>query len=160
MDRQGQSHSIDLLFVLLIFAGFVATAMLLISMETSEYQKIIGRMQDNDLSRVTTAYLTQKVRQGREIDAITTEDFHGIPSLCVRSRIAGRQYETYLYVYEGRLMELMTPEGNIDSVIPAGGTPLVPMEELHFEIIKENAVLVEGITGDGEELSTLLTIAP
>ena len=114
MDRQGQSHSIDLLFVLLIFAGFVATAMLLISMETSEYQKIIGRMQDNDLSRVTTAYLTQKVRQGREIDAITTEDFHGIPSLCVRSRIAGRQYETYLYVYEGRLMELMTPEGNIE----------------------------------------------
>ena len=71
MKPQERSHSIDLLFVLLIFAAFVLTAMLLISMETSEYQRIIGRMQDNDLSRVTTAYLTQKVRQGREAEAIT-----------------------------------------------------------------------------------------
>lgn len=160
MKPQEQTHSIDLLFVLLIFAAFVSTAMLLISLETGEYQKIIERMQDNDLSRVTTAYLTQKVRQGREVEDITTEDFHGIPSLCIRSRIAGGQYETYLYVYEGRLMELMTPEGNFSNVIPAGGTPLVPMEELRFEFIKDNAVQVEGITGDGEELSILLTTAP
>ena len=160
MKSQEQSHSIDLLFVLLIFAAFVLTAMLLISMETSEYQSIIGRMQDNDLSRVTTAYLTQKVRQGREAEAITTEDFHGLPSLCIRSRIAGGQYETYLYVYENRLMELMTPEGNVNNVIPAGGTPLVPMEDLRFEFIKENTLLVEGTTGDGKELSILLTTAP
>ena len=160
MKSQERSHSIDLLFVLLIFAAFVLTAMLLISMETSEYQRIIGRMQDNDLSRVTTAYLTQKVRQGRETEAITAEDFHGIPSLCIRSRIAGGRYETYLYVFEGRLMELMTPEGNVNNVIPAGGTPLVPMEELRFEFIKDNAVLVEGTTGDGEELSILLTTSP
>ncbi len=160
MKPQEHSHSIDLLFVLLIFAAFVITAMLLISMETSEYQRIIGRMQDNDLSRVTTAYLTQKVRQGREVEAITTEDFHGLPSLCIRSRIAGGQYETYLYVYESRLMELMTPAGNINNVIPAGGTPLVPMEDLRFEFIKENSVLVEGTTGDGKELSILLTTAP
>ena len=57
-------------------------------------------------------------------------------------------------------MELMTPEGNVSNVIPAGGTPLVPMEELRFEFIKDNAVHVEGITGDGEELSILLTTAP
>ena len=62
MNPQEHTHSIDLLFVLLIFAAFVSTAMLLISLETGEYQKIIERMQDNDLSRVTTAYLTQKVR--------------------------------------------------------------------------------------------------
>ena len=101
MKPQEHSHSIDLLFVLLIFAAFVITAMLLISMETSEYQRIIGRMQDNDLSRVTTAYLTQKVRQGREAEAITAEDFHGIPSLCIRSRIAGGQYEINTFNYFG-----------------------------------------------------------
>ena len=158
--RQENGHSIDLVFVLLIFAAFVSAAVMLISMGTGEYRKIIGRMQDNDLSRITAAYLAQKVRQGRAENAVSVRDFHGIPSLCIRTETNGREYETFLYVHEGYLTELMTPVACEDDVIPAGGMPVVPVEELSFREVRENAVLAEGVTGDGKGFRTLLTISP
>ncbi len=160
MRSRENGHSTDLLFVLLIFASFVLSAVMLISLGSGEFERIIGRMQDNDLSRITSAYLTQKIRQGKAEDAITTEDFHGIPSLCIRAEIAGQDCETFLYVYEGELMELLTPVKYEDDVIPAGGNAIVPMERLDFQEIRPGTVLIDGVTGDGSPLRTLITIAP
>ena len=158
--QQENRHSIDLVFVLLIFAAFVSAAVMLISLGTGEYRKIIGRMQDNDLSRITAAYLAQKVRQGREVNAVRVREFHGIPSLCIRTEINGVECETFLYVHEGYLTELMTPTTYEDDVIPAGGMPVIPVEDLSFREAAENAVLAEGVTGDGKRFRTLLTISP
>lgn len=160
MNKNTQSHSIDMMFVLLIFAGFVLTAIMLISMGTGEYRRIVARMHDNNDLRITTAYITQKIRQGKDEDAITVRNFHGVSSLCIGSEIAGTPCYTFLYVYDGKLRELLTPVAYEKDVIPASGQPLFDMESLAFEEVEDGVLMIDGMTVDGEVIRSIVTIRP
>ena len=160
MNRKSQSHSIDIMFVLLVFAAFVLTAVMLISMGTGEYRRIVARMQDNNDLRITTAYITQKIRQGKDEGAIQVRDFHGISSICIASEIGSTPCYTFLYVYEGKLMELLTPVVYEDDVIPASGQPLFDMESLSFAEAAEGALLIDGVTSEGETIHSIVTTSP
>ena len=154
-------HSTDLIFVLLVFAAFVITALMVIAMGTGEYRRIVARSQENDDIRIATAYITQKVRQGRSAGAVGTGELDGIPALTVREERGGREFVTYLYVCEGYLRELMTAAGNEIHVIPRSGTAILPMDSLEFEEIgaadvpagaaAEGAVGAAETTAEGSE---------
>ena len=150
-------HSSDLIFVLMIFAVFLVSALLLITAGTGEYRKITARSLENDDLRIASAYLTQKVRQGKRADGIRTGSIDGIDALLLRQEIAGRTYVTYLYVCEGELRELMTEEGNTD-VVAISGTPILPMRDLSFSSAGENALRIEFTCGDGSEKTLILSV--
>ena len=149
-----------MMFVLLVFAGFLLTAVMLISMGTAEYRKIVARMQENNDLRITSAYITQKIRQGKDEGAIQVRDFHGISSLCIGSEFGGIPCYTFLYVYDGKLMELLTPAAYEGDVIPASGQPLFDMESIVFEETADGVLLIDGVTADGEVIRSLVTIQP
>ena len=55
MKYNTQRHSVDLLFILLLFAGFLLTAVLLVTMGTREYRGIVETMQENS-KRIIDSY--------------------------------------------------------------------------------------------------------
>ncbi len=159
MKREQARHSIDFLFVLLIFVGFLGTAIMLVTLGTNEYHRIVDGMQVNDGVRIAAAYLTQKVHQMKGTEAITVGELEGNSALMLRQRIGNRDYITYLYVYDGQLRELMTAESN-DSLRPVSGTEILPMQQLTFEDTGRGAVLVRSEDAEGREEKYLLAIEP
>ena len=159
MKREGTKHSIDFLFVLLIFVGFLGTAIMLIMLGTNEYHRIVEGMQENDNVRIASAYLTQKVHQTKGADAVSVGELEGTPALMLRERIGSRNYITYLYVYEGQLRELMTAEGN-DGIRAVSGTEILPLRRLEFEDTGQGAVLVSSEDAEGRRVSYMLAVAP
>ena len=159
MKHSSDRHSIDFVFVLLVFATFMITATLLISLGTNEYRRIAQSMQQNDSVRLPSAYLTQKVRQCRTADAVHVTELEGSPALTLRQEIAGKNYITWLYTRKGTLRELLVPEGNMDFE-PATGTPILPLTDLSFEELKPGVVLVRLTPEDGQKETFLVTTAP
>ena len=160
MNTGNERHSSDVLFLMLFFACFLLMAVMLIRLGTEEYSRIVGRMQDNNDARITAAYVTQRVRQGLEEDGVEQTDFGGLSALRIRSRLGSTPCFTYLYVYEGQMMELIVPEAYASDVIPAAGTRLLPMQSLQFRQLREGTLLMEAVTGEGRPVSTILTITP
>lgn len=113
-------HSFDFLFVLLTFAFFFIIGMLLISMGSGAYHRVLDDMHANDEERTAVSYLSQKLRQSRREGGVTTGSFGGTQALILHEELDGKQYCTYLYVFDGSLRELMTEEGNHDFSLSSG----------------------------------------
>ena len=128
-----QKHSIDILFILLIFAGFLLTAVLLVSMGTREYRGIVETMQKNSSLRTPQAYLMQAVRQNKDEDAVQIEEIRE------------------------QLMEMLTPEGNYDFTL-AAGTRILPVRGLELEESAGGAVIAR-ITDEYGRISHCLISA-
>ena len=157
MKNKTRRHSVDLLFILLVFAAFIITALLLISMGTAEYHRIVTRSGENDNLRIASTYLLQKVRQGRAADAVFIGSIDEQEALAVRQEIAGSTYVTYLYVYEGQLREVMTKEGNTD-VIASSGTAILPMQSIRFDTPSEDAIRARLLFEDGTGQTVMLSL--
>ena len=159
MKYADNRHSIDFVFVLLVFAAFMMTATLLVSLGTGEYKNITASMQQNDTVRLPSAYLTQKVRQCRTEDAVHVTELEGTPALTLRQEIAGKNYVTWLYTRKGTLRELLVPAGNQDCE-PATGTPILPLTDLSFEELRPGVILVQLTPEDGLRESFIVTTSP
>ncbi len=136
MIRQDNRHYIDILFVLLVFASFMLTALLLIAMGTAQYRKIVGNMDESDRLRTASAYITQKVRSSRQEGMIQTGTLEGIPALKIYTDIDGVSYITWIYAYEDQMCEQFAAEAR-DDVKAAGGTRIYPLNALEFSFLDE-----------------------
>ena len=146
MKYRTEKHSVDLVFILLLFAGFLLTAVLLVTMGTREYRGIVETMQENSSLRTPHAYLMQAVHQGKEEDAIHVEEINGVRTLAIRREIAGRPYIMRIYAYKDSLREMLTPEGNYDFTL-AAGTMILPIRDLELEETEGGAIIAR-ITGE------------
>ena len=140
MKYQTKRHSIDILFILLLFAGFLFTAVMLVTMGTREYRNIAVTMQENSSLRTPYAYLMQTVHQNKAEDAIRIEEIDGVRTLAIRREIAGSPYILRIYSYEDSLMEMLTPEGNYDFTL-AAGTMILPLQKLELEEPAEGVII-------------------
>lgn len=142
MKYRPQRHSVDILFILLLFAGFLLTAVLLVTMSTREYRNIVGTMQENSSLRTPHAYLIQAAHQNKDIDAIYIEEIDGVSTLAIRREISGRPYVMRIYAYKDSLREMLTPEGNYDFTL-AAGTVILPIRSMELEDTGNGALIAK-----------------
>ena len=161
MKNNGNKHYIDILFVLLIFASFMITALLLISLGTNEYRRIVQRMGDNDNLRTASAYLTQKVRHCKGDDGIEISSLEGTQALKLYETIGGADYVTWIYASEGQMCEQFTSASNPDVKL-SGGTQIFPLESLEFDYTDEteDALIVRISFEDGAADTLVLKTVP
>ena len=116
-NKEGSNHVIDMIFVVALLFLFVMSALMLIALGSSIYRQSVNTMQENTESRTAYAYITEKLRQYDAEGSIRADKFHGQNALVISSRVDGTEYLTYLYEYEGSLMELIARADSGD--IPA-----------------------------------------
>ncbi len=123
--RNESGHIVDFLFVLGLFFVFALSALMLILIGSGVYKKTVDRMNDNFNLRTTTAYLTEKIRQGDIAGGVSVEDFAGNNALVLTQEYYGTEYSTYLYAYNGYLKELFTAKDN--QLSADAGTDILPV---------------------------------
>ncbi len=117
------------LFLLLLFA---VSAFLTAVFGVNMYRSISGDSDANYALRASMAYVSGKVRALDSEGFLSAEQIGGVDVLVLSETIEGFDYNTYIYIYEGKLCELFVDEGfGFD---PAAGTPLVEVERFSFDV--------------------------
>lgn len=132
-----QRHSIDLVFALVLFAGFAVCAMLLVLLGARIYSRTAQTMNTVD-TPVFLSYLTEKLRSSDSAEAVSVgED----GSLRIEQELEEGVYVTWIYVEDGSLKETLMPQGQ--PPLAGAGTVIGQISTFRPEFLSENLLKIE-----------------
>ena len=153
--EKGHRHIIDMLFVVALLFLFAISALMLIALGSSIYRRSTRIMQENYDSRTAYAYITEKLRQYDAGGNISSSVFDGQTAIRIDSIIEDTAYVTYLYEYDGALMELFT-RADAGKIPPEQGQKI--MEIADFQVVpRGDGILEISIELNDEETITFVT---
>ena len=153
-SRENQ-HMIDILFVLSLFCVFAVSSVVIILFGAHIYRSTVSQMDDNYTARTSIAYITEKVRQADEKNAIEIRNENGHQILMMTTMIDDTAYATSLYEYDGWLYELFA---HTDIELPLdAGQPIMEIQELTFSQISPRLLSVSFVDGTGDSTSLYIS---
>ncbi|MBQ9648169.1 MAG: DUF4860 domain-containing protein [Oscillospiraceae bacterium] len=108
MRRQTGAGAIASLILACVFG---ATLLLSLAAGAAVYRNVAARTEQGASTRVGLTYLTAKIHGGDRADAVHAGTFCGVDAVYLLQDMDGLTYETILYVYDGRLRELLCEQG-------------------------------------------------
>ncbi len=147
---QKKNHTIDTVFVICLLLLFVLSSLSVIAIGASIYKKNVREMGDNSSHRIACAYITEKVRQADEGGQIRVEEIFGENALVLTKEIKGVTYNTYIYDYDGNLMELFA-RSDLGSFYPQSGQKILKVDSFDIEEVSEGLFRADVVMSDGLE---------
>lgn len=143
-----KSHSVDIIFMLVLFSIFAIMSVLLILIGSNVYGKIMTSQEISGNNRNMLAYITNKVRACQVENGVYIEEKDGTQVLVICSSHGEDNYETLIYEDNGKIKEA-TIEAGDDYTLDFGD---VLAEVSDFEISLDIATGVLNVTveTDGE----------
>ena len=151
MNYQNKSrHMIDSVFVISLMLMFVICALSVIAIGAGVYRKNVSSMQENNSRRIASAYITEKVRQADAGGAVFGKDIFGENALVLQEEKNGVLYDTYIYEFDGNLMELFARD-DLDAFYPQSGQTILEIDSLDVKDVSDDLfevtiTLVDGTT--------------
>ena len=134
--------------VLLVFAVFMVSVLLVLLSGADTIQKLTERDQRTYHHRTAVQYLTTRVRQADLAGAVSADNSGDISILILKENIDSQIYETRIYCYEGYLREMFCAAGL--GLPPEFGEEILPMKDFRVSV-KETAVCAELLLPDGRK---------
>lgn len=106
-----QSHSVEVIFVLLLFAVFAVLSVLLIFIGSDNYNSIIHAQDINMDTRTAVSYISNKIHANDRKSAIEVTQIDGVDILVLKYEKNGEQFQNLIYCYENAIREALTYEG-------------------------------------------------
>lgn len=141
-----------MLFVVALLFLFAMGALMLIALGSSIYKRGVDTLTKSYDKRTAYAYITEKLRQYDEEGSITTDIFNQSGAIRIDTTIDDIPYVTYLYDYDGALMELFA-RADVGELPPEAGQKIMDIDDF-VVAAKGNGILEITITlKDGENLT-------
>lgn len=147
MKRQGTTHQVDGLLMLLLFGVFAVCVLAVLLTGAKAYRGLTERDQAAYDRRTCVQYIATRVRQGDIEGGVTVEPFGDTTALCMTQD----GYVTRVYWHDGYLMELYTSEDA--ELYPEDGEKIMPLESLSWSM--EDGLLRAEIGAAGGVVDTL-----
>ena len=144
----GKKHIIDAVFVICLALLFVLCALSVIAIGADIYQKNVSAMDSNNSRRIASAYITEKVRQADVNGAVFAKEIFDQNALVLQEEIGGQLFDTYIYEYNGTLMELFARD-DLDVFYPQSGQKILSIHEFDIENVSDNMLGVTVTQEDG-----------
>lgn len=103
-----KTHSIDVIFVFVLFGIFAVLSLLLIFIGSDIYTGTLASTEQNLAARTAVSYVTNKIHANDRKNAIEVEEISGIPVLVLKHEGEGSDYRSLIYCYDGAIRELLT----------------------------------------------------
>ena len=149
-------HMIDSVFVICLMLLFVLCALSVIAIGASIYQKNVTSMASNNSHRIASAYITEKVRQSDLNGSIMVKELFGENALVMTKEINGELFSTYIYDFDGNLMELMARD-NIGVIYPQSGQKIIEIKSFDIQEVSDTMFRIEVVLDDGTEDNLYIT---
>lgn len=137
MFSKHRKHTIDILFVITLFLVFTVSVLMLTGTGAKVYERIVDHMETNYNSRTAYTYIFNKIHRADKNGSVRIGSLSGQDAVLLFEEIDNVAYCTYLYCYDGQLMELFTRYGQ--SMDPKYGTPILEVEK--FSVTQETDTL-------------------
>ena len=124
-------HPVSGLFTQLLFAVFALFLMLMLLFSARVYKNTVENSQSETALGTAAAYITTKFRQHDTPDSIFTGELNGNSALCFRDSLNGQDYITYIYLDNGNLKELFTPENS--GANASAGTAIAALKDFRIQ---------------------------
>lgn len=147
-----KKSSLTGVLVLLVFAVFMVSVLLVLLSGADTVQKLTNRDQHTYNHRTAVQYVAMRVHQADVAGAVTVEGGE-TPTLVLTETIDGQPYETRIYCYDGYLREMFCQQNA--GLSPEFGEEILPMEA--FQVSLKDALLrAEFLLADGDTESLSL----
>lgn len=152
-----QPHSIEVVFVFILFSIFAILSMLLIFIGSENYQSIIEAQDSNMNSRTGLSYISNKIHANDRKNAVSIDTIDGVSVLALQFQGDGTEYKNLIYCYDGAIREALTfPDMDFDL---SYGEVLIPAQSLNMEYREEdNTVYIELIETDGSKKNVQIAL--
>lgn len=110
--------------------AFVASMLLVLATGAKIYRNITDRLDTQYSCRTALGYIAAKIRQGDLAGGVALGELAGLQSLVLTEQVDGALYLTYIYYYNGYLVELFCSAEA--ALPPESGEPLLPLDGLTF----------------------------
>lgn len=148
-----KKNNITGVLVLLVFAVFMVSVLMILLRGADLVQRITERDQRSYSLRTVTQYLTTRVRQADQAGAVSVRRTEQGDYLVFWEEIDGTAYETSVYCCDGYLREMFCQAG-LD-LPPEFGEEILPMKNLQVSR-KDTLLQITVEMTDGAEETVLL----
>ena len=146
-------HTVDTLFVLVLFLVFSLTILSSLMYGIHVYQNVTEKTENNNNLRTGILYVSHKVRAYDEKGKVSVGTLGNCPALILEEELEGIPYETYLYAFHGELKELFTEKGN--ELPPEIGSTIMELAYFTPTVSSENLLKLT-LSFHGADENTLL----
>ena len=143
--------------VICLMLLFLLSALTVIAIGANIYKKNVAQTNDNYAQRVSIAYVTEKVRQSDVSGSIFVRELFGQNVLVFQQELNGDLYNTYIYSYEGYLMELFARD-DLQSFYPQTGQKILKINSFIIEKASEDLLRATITEEDGVEETVYISI--
>ena len=144
-------HLMDTIFVLILFAVFVITALFISATGALAYKKAVGQMETRFNRQTCVSYITAKLRANNESGKISIGELNGINALCITDIFGGEEYVTYIYQCDGMVREMFcSAEISLD---PNTGSALTEAKALEFS--RDGNMFIVTLTDNNDIVTTV-----
>lgn len=146
MKKKNKPKRINSLMALMIFGAFVVCVFIVIISGVDLYKKLIDKDTDSFNMRTVGQYITTRIHQADSYAGVSVEDFCGTDAVVITEQIDGDMYKTWLYCYDGYLMELFGMDDIM--LMPEDGEAVLKAEDIKFsledDLLKADISVKEG----------------
>ena len=140
----------DIVFALALFALYTSVALILVAIGARVYMSTENTMTRNYDERTSVLYVAQRVRQSDSHGQIRVEQLAGSDALVFSETINGRSYETWLFVSEEHLCELLVAADQEPDI--AMGQRIMPIQSMTIDSSRqsEGLLTIQFVLGSGQ----------
>ena len=147
-------HSMDLLFVILLFAVFAGSVLVVLAAETAGYRNLLTKSAAGADAQTAESYVIQKVRQTGGAKVGT---FDSASALLLPQEVNGTSYVTVLYSDGTSLRELFCETSSISSFSRGAGEEVCGCSSASFTRVSDGGLILAALASGEGEVSFLLS---
>lgn len=136
MKIKANKAHMEIIFPVVLFLVFTLSALFIILYAARTYQHIVEESNSQYNESVALNYICQKVHASDQSGQITVGTFNNMDAIIIRQTIDNTPYVTYIYAYDGKLMELFK-EDNGEKAAPTAGTSLFEVGSFSVNFVSE-----------------------
>ena len=137
-------HISDIFLVLILFFVYAGCALLLSVLGISSYSRTVSVLQEGFNERSGILYIAQKVQQNDVAGSVQISSYQGNDALVLIEQETGMGFETWIFIQDGYLCELLISSGA--DIIPTQAQRIMPMQALDLQLSSENLLTVSVTT--------------
>lgn len=151
-----RTHSAVALLMSILFLIFTSSLLVVILTAANSYKGLSNYTGANYEERTCLQYIVSKLRSCDASDTIEISSFGDSECISFSTRIDNVEYTTYLYTYDGMLMELLC-EADVELDAEAG-FEIMKMKNLSFNFEASDLLRIGCQRKDGADVRTYLAL--
>jgi len=147
---------LDLLFILILLFIFAVSSLVIVMIGANAYKSVVNDMQANFDLRIPLSYISTKVQQHDETNAIHLLEKEGTDVLVLESTADSTSYETWIYVYDHQLYEVLLEKGQTMDL--SSGMAILAVSGLDLKMTDSSLLEITSYDNTGKTLSLSLNL--